>query len=72
MAAPQAPNTIARMVVDLEQRFAAQFHKANDFPAPPPFTNCTVKTYPSQAASKQQQAAKGSFTTFQFGRNQIY
>lgn len=47
--------TVARMVIDLEMKFANYFHKANDFPAPPPYQR-TTKTYPSQSSKN---VAKG-------------
>lgn len=48
-------STVARRVIDLEMKFANNFHKSNDFPAPPPFT-CTTKSYPSQSGKN---VAKG-------------
>lgn len=49
--------TVARMVIDLEMKFANYFHKSNDFPPPPPFTS-TTKTYASQSGKN---VAKGKF-----------
>lgn len=41
------PNSVNRIIVDLEAKFANRFHNVTDFSKPAPFLNCD-KHYPSR------------------------